>query len=152
MKTFYFFIFLIASQMFFSQNLGEYRTLLKTAESSEKSAKMLMDKSEGSYKKTNKAIYSAFFGVGQILMAKHVFNPFKKMSYFNEGKKTLERSVKSEPKNLEIRLMRLITQEKAPKFLGYSQNISEDKTFLTKEYQKTTDADLKLYIKKYLNL
>ena len=64
----------------------------------------------------------------------------------------MEYAVKSDPGNLEIRLMRLITQEKAPRILGYTQNISEDRTFLTRAYKSTEDDDLKLYIKNYLKL
>jgi hypothetical protein len=85
-------------------------------------------------------------------MAKHVFNPLKKMSYFNEGKKILETAVKNEPDNLEVRLMRLITQESVPKILGYYQNIEEDRAFLTRSYKNTNDEDLKIYIKDYLKL
>jgi hypothetical protein len=138
--------------MILSQNFDEYRALMKTGENSEKSAKTLIEKSTLAYKQTNRPIYAGFLAVGQFFMAKHVFNPFKKMSYFNEGKLNLENAVKSDPKNVEIRLMRLITQEKAPKFLGYSDNISADRNFLIKEYLHSTDADLKMYIKNYLKL
>lgn len=138
--------------MILSQNFDEYRALMKTGENSEKSAKTLIEKSTLAYKQTNRPIYVGFLAVGQFFMAKHVFNPFKKMSYFNEGKLNLENAVKSDPKNLEIRLMRLITQEKAPKFLGYSDNILADRNFLIKEYLHSTDADLKMYIKNYLKL
>ena len=145
-------LLLICSQMILSQNLEEYRAMLKTGENSERSAKQLIEKSAVAYKQTNQPIYSAFLAVGQFFMAKHAFNPFKKMSYFNEGKEILDGAVKADPKNLEIRLMRLITQEKTPKFLGYTQNIIEDRNLLIKEYQKTGDNDLKLYIKNYLKL
>ena len=152
MKKWIILIFLIISQMMLSQNLNEYRTLLKSGESSEKAAKDLIEKSTTAYKKTNKPLYAGFLAVGQFFMAKHIFNPLKKMKYFNDGKKTLEYAVKSDPGNLEIRLMRLITQEKAPRILGYTQNISEDRTFLTRAYKSTEDDDLKLYIKNYLKL
>jgi hypothetical protein len=64
----------------------------------------------------------------------------------------MEAAIKSDPKNLEVRLMRLITQESVPKFLGYYQNIKEDRIFLTRDYKKTADNDLKIYIKEYLKL
>ena len=152
MKRLSFLLLLMISQMIFSQNLVECRALLKAGESSEKSAKDLIERSNFAYKKTKEPVYAGFLAVGQFFMAKHVFNPFKKMMYFNEGKKTLDSAVKSDPKNLEIRLMRLITQEKAPRILGYNQNISEDRSFLVKEYKTTDDGDLKLYIKNYLKL
>ena len=104
------------------------------------------------FSETKQPIYAGFLAVGKFFMAKHVFNPVKKMSYFNEGKKTMEAAVKSDPKNLEVRLMRLITQESVPKLLGYYQNIEEDRNFLTRDYKKTADNDLKIYIKEYLKL
>lgn len=135
-----------------AQNLPELRNLLRSAENSEKSAKMLIKKSEDAYTKTKAPIYGAFLATGQFLMAKHVFSPFKKISYFNEGKKNLEEAISDDPKNVEIRLMRLITQEKAPKMLGYTKNITEDRRIIAKDYRTIEDADLKLYIKNYLNL
>lgn len=152
MKRLTFLLLLIISNLMFSQNLKEYRALLQTGEKSEKSAKTLIDKSTTAYKNSKEPVYLGFLAVGKFFMAKHAFNPLKKMSYFNEGKKLMESSLKAEPDNLEVRLMRLITQESVPKILGYSQNISEDRTYLTRSYKNTTDEDLKIYIKDYLKL
>lgn len=136
----------------FSQNLQELRTLLQNGEKSEKSAKVLIEKSEGAFQKSNEPIYAGFMAVGHFFMAKHVFSPFKKMSHFNEGKKIMDNAVLNEPKNVEIRIMRLITQEKAPKILGYTRNISEDKQMIINEYKDIKDEELKIYVKNYLNL
>ena len=152
MKRLNFLLLLIISNLMFSQNLKEYRALLQTGEKSEKSAKTLIDKSTTAYKNSKEPVYLGFLAVGKFFMAKHAFNPLKKMSYFNEGKKLMESSLKAEPDNLEVRLMRLITQESVPKILGYSQNISEDRTYLTRSYKNTEDEDLKIYIKDYLKL
>ena len=152
MKRLTFLILLLISNLMFSQNLKEYRALLQTGEKSEKSAKTLIEKSTSAYKNSKEPVYLGFLAVGKFFMAKHAFNPLKKMSYFNEGKKLMESSLKAEPDNLEVRLMRLITQESVPKILGYSQNISEDRTYLTRSYKNTKDEDLKIYIKDYLKL
>ncbi len=143
---------LLLTTMINAQNFDEFRSLLRSGENSEKSAKILIEKSQNAYSKTKKPIYGAFLATGQFLMAKHVFSPFKKMSYFNDGKKNMDGAIKNDPKNVEIRLMRLITQEKAPKMLGYTKNISEDRKIITNQYRNIDDADLKLYIKNYLNL
>lgn len=152
MKKLSLLIILLISNVMFSQNLKEYRVLLQTGEDSEKDAKTLIEKSSTAYKESKKPIYAGFLAVGKFFMAKHAFNPLKKMSYFSEGKKILESAVETEPDNLEVRLMRLITQENIPKILGYYQHISEDRTFLTRSYQNTKDEDLKIYIKDYLKL
>ena len=143
---------LIISQVVNAQNLKEYRTLLVEGEDSERAAKMLMDKSLTAFNTTKKPIFAGFLAVGNFFMAKHVFNPLKKMSYFKEGKNSLEYAVKSDPQNIELRVMRLMSQENMPKILGYSQNIAEDRQFLKKEYLKTDDEDLKSHIKDYLKL
>jgi len=135
-----------------AQNLKDYRTLLQKGENSEVAAKMLIEKSSSAFNETKEPIYAGFLAVGKFFMAKHVFNPLKKMSYFNDGKKTMDAAVKSDPKNLEVRLMRLITQESAPKLLGYYQNIDEDRNVLTRNYKNSADKDLKTYIKAYLKL
>lgn len=145
------FIFLVSNVMV-AQNLPEFRTLLQKAETSENSTKILIQKSEDAYSTTKSPIYSAFLATGQFLMAKHAFSPLKKMSYFNEGRKNLDGAIQKDPKNTEIRLMRLITQEKAPKMLGYTKNIKEDRRIIMNEYRNIEDAGLKLYIKNYLNL
>lgn len=152
MKRLTLLLLLIISNVMFSQNLKEYRDLLKTGESSEKSAKMLIAKSSTAYQESKEPIYAGFLAVGKFFMAKHAFNPLKKMSYFNEGKKTMDQALQADPKNLEIRLMRLITQENAPAILGYNKQINEDRTYLAREYKTTNDIDLKLYIKDYLKL
>ena len=89
MKFAILFSLLINFQMIFSQNLDDFRTLLKSGETSEVATKSLIEKSESSYKTTKKPIYKGFLAVGKFLMANHAFNPLKKMSYFNEGKKNL---------------------------------------------------------------
>lgn len=152
MKKLGFFLFLIFSHMMLSQNLDECRELMRSGENSQRSAQILIEKSSIAYKKTKQPIFAGFSAVGQFFMAKHVFNPFKKLSYFNDGRKTMDEAIRMDPDNIEIRLMRLITQEKAPVILGYTHNISEDKNFIIKEYKNSPDGELKSYIKNYLKL
>ena len=152
MKFFGTFLLILISNLMFSQNLKEFRTLLQSGENSEKSAKVLIQKSEKAFQKTDEPIFASFLAVGHFFMAKHAFSPFKKMSYFNEGKKIMDHAVLKDPKNVEIRLMRLSTQEKAPKILGYTKNISEDKKVIIAEYENIKDEDLKIYVKKILKL
>ena len=75
-----------------------------------------------------------------------------KYSYFNKGKKLLEDAIKKEPNNIEIRLMRLISQEKTPSFLGYNKNIEADRNFIIKNYKNSDDENLVKFIKNYLKI
>ena len=60
MKFAILFSLLINFQMIFSQNLDDFRTLLKSGETSEVATKSLIEKSESSYKTTKKPIYKGF--------------------------------------------------------------------------------------------
>ena len=146
-------VFLILFSVFgFSQSLKEFRALLQKGESSEVYSKTLLEKSKKEFEQTNKPIYEALYAVGHFFMAKHAGNPLSKYSNFNKGKKLLENAVKRDPKNLEIRFMRYICQEKTPGFLGYKDNLEEDKKFILSEYKNTKDENLKTYIKNYFKL
>lgn len=74
----------------------------------------------------------AYLGGYQCIWAKHVFNPFSKLKTFNEGKNNIEKAVKNEPLNPEIRLVRLSVQKNAPSFLRYGDNVQEDESFIRK--------------------
>ena len=56
--------------------------------------------------------------------------PFKKLSYFKEGKQMLEVFIKSHPNNIEGRYVRLITQVNIPSFLNYSDDMETDYNFI----------------------
>ena len=91
--------------------------------------------------------YEAAF---QMFMAKHTSNPFKKMGYFKDGKKILETQIKTEPANIELRFIRLCIQYHIPDFLGYKDNIEEDKGFLVTNLYKLQDEKTKDIIYNYL--
>lgn len=56
--------------------------------------------------------------------------PFKKLAYFNEGKKTLENYIKKYPNDIEARYVRYLVQNNIPSFLGYNTRIAADKKFI----------------------
>lgn len=61
----------------------------------------------------------------------------------------VEFAVASEPNNIEIRMIRLSIQEKAPKIVNYNKNKKEDKDFLVNHY-KEQSGNLKTYIKNFM--
>ena len=148
--------FVLIFLMFFgfmkAQSLVEFRGYLQKGESSEEVSKTLISKSKTAYETTKKPIYQAFYAVGNFFMAKHAVNPISKYSYFNKGKKLLEDAVKKEPNSIEIRMMRYISQEKTPKFLGYNENMKADKEFILKNYKNSDDENLVSFIKKYFKI
>jgi len=88
---------------------------------------------------------------GASLALKGKFSPKKedKKKYFTEGVKFLEQALEKEPKNFEIRLIRISIQENTPKILKYKQNIPEDKAFILANFAKQNQS-LKDFTKIYL--
>lgn len=72
-----------------------------------------------------------------------------KIDRFKEGAKLLESTIKSEPNNIEIRMIRLSIQENVPGITGYKKNIKEDKKYLTEHYADQSGV-LKEYIKDFI--
>ncbi|MFZ4261349.1 hypothetical protein ACFRAE_04860 [Sphingobacterium sp. HJSM2_6] len=91
--------------------------------------------------------YAAAF---HMFMAKHTSNPFKKMGYFKDGKNRLEKELKLNPNNIELRFIRLSIQYHIPKYLGYCGEIEDDKEFMVNNLHKLADQDIKELIYKYL--
>ena len=100
--------------------------------------------------KANTPLEKGYEAAFNMFMAKHSSNPFKKMGYFRDGKKMLELQIKSDPKNAELRFIRLSIQYHSPDFLGYKQNIQEDKDFLVANLFKLQDEKTKDVIYNYL--
>ncbi len=59
--------------------------------------------------------------------------PPKKLTHFNKGKEMLEAFIHKNPKSIDARYLRVLTQSNCPSFLGYKKNIKEDLQFIEKE-------------------
>jgi hypothetical protein len=77
-------------------------------------------------------IMLAYQGVYQAIMAQYVWNPFTKWWYFKTGVESLEEAIVEEKENIELIFLRFSIQTNCPSFLGYNENIIEDKTFIMK--------------------
>ncbi len=86
----------------------------------------------------------AYYGVLNALKAKHVFNPFSKISYLRTALRNLDEAVKYGPYNLEVRFLRFSVLHNIPSFLGFSEKLQKDTnavfTLLTVE-KKYSDLD-----------
>ena len=74
----------------------------------------------------------AYKGAASAAAPECVSNPSAKISWFRKGKALLDEAIVSDPANFEIRFLRFATQDKSPGFLGYNDNLNEDKNFLIK--------------------
>ena len=99
--------------------------------------------------KTDKTVYLAYKGAATALKSKFVTKKAEKKEMFIEGVGMVEKAVKNDTNNAEIRLIRLSIQENTPKILKYKSNISEDKKILISTFDNQT-KDLKDYIRTYV--
>lgn len=95
-------------------------------------------------------VEKAYYGAFHMFMAKHTSNPIKKMSYFRNGKNILEKTIKANPDDVELRFIRLCIQYYTPKYLGYHHEIEVDKEFVMNNLHKLEDKETKSLIYKYL--
>ena len=87
------------------------------------------------------SIHRAYLGGLQTIWANHVFSPISKLNTFKKGKKNIEQAIENDPKNVEIRFIRLSVQKNTPSFLGYKSNIKEDTAFI-KENGDQIESDI----------
>ena len=99
---------------------------------------------------TSNPVFLAYLGAYQTIWANHVINPFSKLSTFNKGKKNLQKAVSLDGDNVEIRFLRYSIQKNAPKFLGYSDNLTEDKKFIESHRNEVKSVELNNLINKVL--
>lgn len=78
------------------------------------------------------ALLRAYWGASLAAAPECLSNPLEKIKYFRKGKNLLDESVKQSPNHIEIRFLRFATQTKAPSFLGYDNNLQEDKNLILK--------------------
>lgn len=102
------------------------------------------------YNETNNPLLSGYRGGATMILAKHAFNPFSKLSHFKKGKNILESAIKSDNSNIELRFLRYTIQTSVPSFLNYSQEKKTDKIFLSKSVADLKDLELKKIINAYL--
>ena len=99
---------------------------------------------------TSRPLLYGYKGIATMIMAKHVFSPFKRLSYFNKGKEMLAEAILADPSNVELRYLRFSAQTKAPGFLGYKDHLDEDRIFLIKNLPTFEQGEMKTKIKQFL--
>lgn len=129
--------------------IGEIRSLYEKAPTEESACNKLIE-ILSPYNEKNNPLYAGYKASAIMMMAKHVFNPFSKMSYFKKGKRILENAIKADEKNIELRFLRYNAQTHTPSFLGYNGDIKKDKEFLESSFSQITDVRLKEFMLPYL--
>lgn len=99
-------------------------------------------------------IVQAYQAAAQSLMAKHSWNPVSKYTYLKEAQELLNKAVKEDTENPEIRFLRLYIQRSIPSYMGMSKDIAEDKAAILANLDKLNiqelGEDIAAYIAKYM--
>ncbi|MBK0369540.1 hypothetical protein [Flavobacterium agrisoli] len=131
-----------------AQDLTEIRKIYQTVTKSDANAKEFTAKLTG-ISTDDEPILVAYKAASILLDSKLEKKVQDKMDRFKEGALLLESTVKKQPTNIEIRMIRLSIQENVPPITGYKKNIKEDKKFLTDHYA-SQNAALKAYLKDFV--
>jgi hypothetical protein len=101
-------------------------------------------------KKSDEKVFVAYKGASLTMMAKYAKDRKDKKAFFKDGAGLIEFAVSEDPKNIEIRIVRLSIQENAPKFLKYNTKLSEDKEFILNNYEHVDSKSVKAYVKSFV--
>lgn len=142
-------LFLMISSHISAQELNllkirkEYSSAVKSEDICENNLNLLRSKAKATTEKGYLAVY-------EMVYAKHMGNPFKKLGQFNKGKNLLESLIVQEPNNVELRFIRWSVQTHAPSILNYSADILEDKKFMINHLYSLQNRDVKEIIYQYI--
>lgn len=129
-------------------DLASIRKIYPDVAKSEANAKEFTAKLAG-VSNTDDKILVAYKAASILVDSKFEKKLGEKIERFKEGAKLLEATIKSDPSNIEMRMIRLSVQEDVPGITGYKKNIKEDKKFIT-TYYAAQSAALKEYLKDFV--
>lgn len=148
MKVIFSILFVITLSVFQNYNLADIRKMYVESSDSKINTNKFYD-FMNKYSKNDETLL-AYKGASIALKSKFTTGLKQKKEGFIKGVTILEAVIKDNPNNIEARLIRLSIQENTPKLLKYKGNIDADKKQIVLLFNKQS-ADLKEYIKKYVN-
>jgi len=128
MKSFLFIFFTLTFFWTAFAQSNDLRKSYREATKSEENAKVFYKYVEN-VSDADKAVMMAYKGAGKTLLAR--YEPLlERKNKVKDGIRWVEKAIKKDPKNVEIRLIRLSIQENLPKMFKYNSNIETDKEFI----------------------
>ena len=91
----------------------------------------------------------AYYYTGKLMMLDYSNNPFEKYKVFKTKTKQMDSIVRTNPRNIEIRLLRYSLQKNSPYFLKYNSDLSSDLKFIKSNLFKEKEY-LQVYIENLL--
>ncbi|MFN0200879.1 MAG: hypothetical protein ACKVTZ_05135 [Bacteroidia bacterium] len=120
----------------------EIRTLYQQAVTNSEAAEKLWTLVENA---DNHTILLGYRAAAYFFKAKNA-SMLKAYTYFQAGKKDMERAILLAPDSVELRYLRFTLQWGTPSLLGYKTEMKIDKQFILNAYPALEDADLTLAI------
>lgn len=130
-------------------SIATVRALLKKASEDKNSCKQLLTLLQP-YNAQNNPLFYGYYGIANMVQAKHTVNPFTKLSHFKKGKAMLESAIARDSSNIELRMLRYATQKNAPSFLNYNASLQADEAFLKVALPNITDSYVKTEVSGFL--
>lgn len=96
------------------------------------------------------SLLTVYKGATYAIKAKNQWNPFSALRLLGKSIKTMDEAVKKSPSNLEIRFIRFAVQKNIPSYLGYSDNVDEDKKYLIKNIDRFYNPELDKKIRDFI--
>jgi hypothetical protein len=78
-------------------------------------------------------LLKGYVGASSVARSRHA-PLLEKKDFLKKGTTILEEAIKEKPNTLELIFLRLTIQVNLPSFLGYNDNIDEDKAFVIRNY------------------
>jgi tetratricopeptide (TPR) repeat protein len=91
----------------------------------------------------------AYQGALEAIMTKTTWNLFK-MSYLNKSEASFNKAIEMAPDDIEIRHMRLAVQFEIPSYLGFSDDMEDDKEFILNNMNNLNSETIPLTLKKQI--
>ncbi len=138
--------------VFFASMMMFFQTSTKGIRESFEYAGNSVGQAEAFYNQTLKLgdsdLANAYVGGALITKAKFEKGVKNKKALIVKGAGLLDTAVANKPKDIEIRLVRLIIQEHVPNIVKYKSNIQEDKKVIIENYSSQS-AEIKKWISSY---
>jgi len=132
-----------------SFDIDEIRAMYTQTDGSKEHTIVLFNKLQSVSEKDGN-VMMAYKGASIAMKGRFEKGAKQKTTIFKKGISMVETALKLEPKNMEIRFIRLTIQQNSPKLLKYKKNIGEDKGFILSNYGKIKSNKLRIYIKDYI--
>ena len=113
-------------------------TMKSVRNADEDAALKALDKLQSFYNENKSPLLMSYVGSLKAMQARYTILPWMKLTHAKNGSKMLDKAVKKDPKNLEIRFNRFFTYIEFPSFLKKGIFIQEDARVMKAVYENGT--------------